>query len=95
MQATLRVQAHKALFDQEVVSSFFPAVHIYHISAEYTCSYCMWGYMENFRLYTEALERGERVRPTKFKLVPGGNHFLHCDAPELLLREIIEGSVAE
>lgn len=36
----------------------------------------MWAYMESSRLYAEVVERGEKVRPTKFTLVEGGNHFV-------------------
>ncbi|KAJ7090990.1 hypothetical protein C8R44DRAFT_750742 [Mycena epipterygia] len=56
----LKTQTHKGLFDQDLVASPSPDA----------CAY-----MESLRLYSEAVKRGERVQPTKFKLVPEGNHF--------------------
>ncbi|KAJ7139235.1 Alpha/Beta hydrolase protein [Mycena epipterygia] len=87
----LKTQTHKALFDQDLVASYFPNVNVLYISGEETLFYCMWAYLESVRLYSEAIERGESVRPTKFKLVPEGNHFLHYDVPEIFLREIVNG----
>ncbi|KAJ7237967.1 Alpha/Beta hydrolase protein [Mycena rebaudengoi] len=91
MQATLKIQTHKALFDVSLVSSYFPKVNVLYISGIGTCYYCMWAYMESSRLYKEAIEQGEKVRLTKFKLVEQGNHFLHYDLPDLLLREVVQG----
>jgi hypothetical protein len=79
MQATLKIQTHKALFDVSLVSSYFPKVNVLYISGIGTCYYCMWAYMESSRLYKEAIEQGEKVRPTKFKLVEQGNHFVSLD----------------
>ncbi|KAJ7499595.1 hypothetical protein FB451DRAFT_1162061 [Mycena latifolia] len=73
------------------LSTYFPKVNILYISGVGTCYYCMWAYMESSRLYKEAVSRGEKVRLTKFKLVEEGNHFLHYDFPDLLLREIVQG----
>ncbi|KAF7341425.1 Aminodeoxychorismate synthase [Mycena venus] len=91
MQATLKAQTHEALLNEKLVSCYFPKVKILHISGTETCYYCMWGYMESFRLYNEAVGREEKVRTTKFKLVEGGNHFLHYDIPEEFLREVVQG----
>ncbi|KAJ6579492.1 hypothetical protein DFH09DRAFT_1445551 [Mycena vulgaris] len=91
MQGILKVQTHKALFDVPLVSSYFPKVNVLYLSGIGTCSNCIWAYMESSRLYKEALASGEKVRPTKFKLVEGGNHFLHYDLPDLLLREVVHG----
>jgi len=90
MQATLKAQTYEALFNVDKVSSYFPNVKVFYISGIGTCYYCMWAYMESSRLYKEALARGEKVRPTKFKLVEGGNHFLHYDFPDVLLQEIVQ-----
>ncbi|KAJ6530686.1 Alpha/Beta hydrolase protein [Mycena capillaripes] len=90
MQATLKVQTHEALFNEKLVSSYFPKVKIFYITGKATPYFCMWGYMESFRLYKEAVARGETVRTTKFKLVEG-NHFLHYDMPEEFLREVVQG----
>ncbi|KAJ7139183.1 Alpha/Beta hydrolase protein [Mycena epipterygia] len=92
MGETLRAQTHKALFDGDLVASYFPNVNVVYMSGEETTPTCVWAYMQSVRLYTEAIGRGENVRPTTFKLVPGGNHFLHYDLPEVFLREIIDGS---
>jgi len=90
MQATLKVQSHKALFDEALVASYFPNVNVLHITGERTPYYATWAFMESSRLYAEALQRGEAPRPTKYKLVPG-NHFLHYDIPERLIEEIVVG----
>lgn len=106
MQATLKGQTHEALFNENLVSSYFPNVKIFHITGTETPYYCMWGYMESSRFYKEAVARGDKVRTTKFKLV-GGNHFvriptcprvsahlygqLHYDMPEEFLREVVQG----
>ncbi|KAJ6611318.1 Alpha/Beta hydrolase protein [Mycena sp. CBHHK59/15] len=92
MQALLKVQTHKALFDEALVASLFPNVKVLYISGIGTCYYCMWAHMESSRLYKEALASGQKARPTKFKLVEGGNHFLHYDLPDLLLQEVASGS---
>ncbi|KAJ7671849.1 Alpha/Beta hydrolase protein [Mycena rosella] len=91
MAEILRSQAHHALFDETVVASHFPDVNVFYITGEETACYCIWAYTESSRMYREALERGARPRPTKFKLVPEGNHFLHYDVPEQFLRDITEG----
>ncbi|KAF7351525.1 Aminodeoxychorismate synthase [Mycena sanguinolenta] len=90
MQAILKTQTHDALFNADLVSSYFPNVEVFHISGTETCYFCMWGYMESLRLYNEALARGDKVRPTKFKLVEGANHFLHYDMPDCLLKEVVQ-----
>ncbi|KAJ6522715.1 Alpha/Beta hydrolase protein [Mycena capillaripes] len=91
MQATLKVQTQQALFNVNLVSSYFPQVKVLYITGIETCYYCMWGYMESSRLYAEAVAHGEKVRPTKFKLVEGGNHFLHYDMPDVFLQEVVHG----
>jgi len=91
MQAILKAQTHDALFNADLVSSYFPNVKVLHISGMGTCYYCMWAYMESLRLYNEAVAHGDKVRPTKFKLVEGGNHFLHYDMPDVLLKEVVQG----
>jgi len=42
-------------------------------------------------LYKEATGHGKQVFPTKFKLVEGGNHFIHYNLPDLLLQEVVQG----
>ncbi|KAJ7087027.1 Alpha/Beta hydrolase protein [Mycena crocata] len=92
MQRTLRMQSQKALFDEGLARSYFPNINVLHISGDATCYYCMWAYMESSRLYSEAIGRGEIVRPITFKLLEG-NHFLHYDVPELFIRELLDGCV--
>ncbi|KAF8213022.1 hypothetical protein K438DRAFT_1957603 [Mycena galopus ATCC 62051] len=94
MQATLKVQTQQTLFNVDLASSYFPDVNIFYISGTDTCSYCIWAYMESRRMYKDAVEREEEVRPTLFKLVPGGNHFLHYDMPEIFLEEVLNGCTA-
>ncbi|KAJ7605118.1 hypothetical protein DFH06DRAFT_1385377 [Mycena polygramma] len=91
MQATLKLQTDKALLDAELVASYFPNVKVLYICGTETCSFCMWAYMECLRLYEEAVAHGEKVRPMKFRLIEGGSHFLHYDAPERLLQEVVHG----
>jgi hypothetical protein len=107
MQATLNRQTHQALFNPNLVSFHFADVDILYIAGSATCNVCMWGYMESSRRYKEALKRGQKVRPTTFKIVEGGNHFvsgisslsesstqiikLHYDMPGVLLREVAHG----
>ncbi|KAJ6509122.1 Alpha/Beta hydrolase protein [Mycena vulgaris] len=91
MQATYKAQAYNALLNAKLVASFFPNVNVLYMSGEQTSYSCMWSHMESARLYKEALERGEIVRPTTFRLVPEGNHFLHYDAPEIFIREVVDG----
>lgn len=76
MGETLRAQTHRALFDGDLVASYFPNVNVVYMTGEETIPACMWAYMQSVRLYTEAIGRGEHVRPTTFKLVPEGNHFV-------------------
>jgi hypothetical protein len=76
MRATLKAQTHQALFNTDLLSSYFPDVNIFHISGRGTCYYCMWAYMEVSRMYKEAILRGDKVRPITFKLVEEGNHFV-------------------
>ncbi|KAJ7447872.1 hypothetical protein B0H11DRAFT_2248046 [Mycena galericulata] len=91
MQAVLKVQAHKVLFDEAVVASYFPRVNVVYITGEKTHFQCMWAFFTTERLYKEALGRGEVPRSIRFKLVPEGNHFIHYDMPERLMQEIVEG----
>ncbi|KAJ6509110.1 hypothetical protein DFH09DRAFT_942654 [Mycena vulgaris] len=76
MQEILKMQSHKALFDVDLVAAHFPNVNVCYITGEKTCYYCMWTYIESSRLYKEAIRRGDTIRPTKFKLVADGNHFV-------------------
>ncbi|KAJ7847505.1 hypothetical protein B0H14DRAFT_3086217 [Mycena olivaceomarginata] len=76
MRATLKAQTHQALFNTDLVSSYFPDVNIFYISGCGTCYYCMWAYMEVSRMYKEAILRGDKVRLITFKLVEEGNHFV-------------------
>ncbi|KAJ7884414.1 hypothetical protein B0H13DRAFT_1628696 [Mycena leptocephala] len=76
MQGTLKAQTHAALFNESLVSSYFPNVNVVYISGSNTCYSCMWGYTMSSRLYKDAVARGEKVRRTKFKLTEGGNHFV-------------------
>jgi hypothetical protein len=76
MQAVLKLQARQALFNVELASSYFPNINVLHISGTETTCFCMWAYIKSSRLYKEAAARGEKVRPIKFKLVEGGNHFV-------------------
>lgn len=76
MQRVLKTQSQKALFDETLVVSHFPNVHVFYISGSSTCWCCIWAYMETFRLYKEAISRGQLVRTTSFHLFKGGNHFV-------------------
>jgi hypothetical protein len=76
MQGTLKAQTHAALFNESLVSSYFPNVNVVHISGSKTCYFCMWAYIVSSRLYEDAVAAGEKVRRTRFKLIEGGNHFV-------------------
>ncbi|KAJ6467926.1 Alpha/Beta hydrolase protein [Mycena sanguinolenta] len=89
MQATIKTQFHSALFSADLVTSHFPRTPILHISGAETCYPGMWGYMSSFSQYAAAQERGDVLRPTTFKLVEGGNHFMHYDMPEVFLKEVM------
>jgi hypothetical protein len=62
MQARLKVQTHQALFDEDLVSSYFPHGNVLHISGSATYHGYMWGYLESSRLYREAVAAGEQAR---------------------------------
>ncbi|KAF7378222.1 Aminodeoxychorismate synthase [Mycena sanguinolenta] len=89
MQATLKTQFHSVLFSTDLVTSHFPRTPILHISGAETCYPGMWGYMSSFSSYAAAQERGDVSRPTTFKIVEGGNHFMHYDMPEIFLKEVM------
>jgi hypothetical protein len=76
MQGTLKAQTHAALFNESLLSSYFPNVNVVHISGSKTCYFCMWAYIVSSRLYEDAVAAGEKARRTRFKLIEGGNHFV-------------------
>ncbi|KAF7368507.1 Aminodeoxychorismate synthase [Mycena venus] len=90
MQATLKGQFHSAVFSAEVVSSHFPRTAILYISGADTVYPAMWGYMASSSMYAAAQARGDVLRPMTFRLVEGGNHFMHYDSPDVLLGEIVD-----
>nr|GAT48478.1 predicted protein [Mycena chlorophos] len=88
VQATLKEQAHRALYDPDLVKTYFPNVAVLHISLPETCPFPLWGYFAHKRDYEAA---GAEGRATRFKMLECGNHFMHYDDPDYLLKEIMEG----
>jgi hypothetical protein len=76
MQALLKTQTYNALFNETLVASYFPDVHIFYISCASTCWFGIWTYMETSRLYKEAMKQGSMARTMSFHLVDDANHFV-------------------
>ncbi|KAF7293877.1 AB hydrolase-1 domain-containing protein [Mycena chlorophos] len=93
MQATLSTQTHKALFDPELTTRYFPMLTVLYIAGDQTPSSEIWAYIELRRLYRALEDSGmsASARPMRFVLVPGGNHFLHYEMPERFLKDIVSG----
>ncbi|KAK6995793.1 Aminodeoxychorismate synthase [Favolaschia claudopus] len=98
MQAHLNAQFKAAFFfkfSSDLVSSqsHFPRTPILYVCGTETAYPMLWAYKTASSMYAAARERGDAVRPTTFKLVEGGNHFMHYDMPDVLLREVVAGCV--
>ncbi|KAK7050645.1 Aminodeoxychorismate synthase [Favolaschia claudopus] len=79
-------------------SSHFPRTPILYVCGTETAYPMLWAYKTASAMYAHAAagERGDTasVRPTTFQLVEGGNHFMHYDMPDVLLREVVAGCVS-
>jgi hypothetical protein len=86
VQAVLKTQTYNALFNETLVASYFPDVHIFYILGASTTWFCMWAYMETSRLYKEAIKQKNAARTTSFCLVEEANHFVSVLNPSLFFR---------
>ncbi|TFK45298.1 hypothetical protein OE88DRAFT_1715420 [Heliocybe sulcata] len=81
MQPVLRVQAGKALWDEEAVRTVLPRVEVALLTCTAANWYCVYGFIETEKRYKEYLAKGAEVRPIRFIEIEGGNHFIHWDDP--------------
>ncbi|KAK6967072.1 hypothetical protein R3P38DRAFT_3509040 [Favolaschia claudopus] len=98
MQAHLNAQFKAAFFkfSSDLVSSesHFPLTPILYVCGTETAYPMLWAYKTASAMYAAARKREDAVRPTTFQLVDGGNHFMHYDMPDVLLREVVAGCVS-
>ncbi|KAF7293880.1 AB hydrolase-1 domain-containing protein [Mycena chlorophos] len=73
VQATLKEQARRALYDPVLTKTYFPDVTVLHISLPETCPFPLWGYFTHKRDYEAFAAEG---RATRFKMLERGNHFV-------------------
>lgn len=76
MQVLLKKQTDNVFFNENLVTSHFPSVHIFYLVCGSSVWFCMWAYMETMRLHKEAKNRKQIVRATSFHSVDGANHFV-------------------
>ncbi|GLB39034.1 hypothetical protein LshimejAT787_0601960 [Lyophyllum shimeji] len=91
MQPTLNDLTNRVLFDEVLTQTFFPKVPVTYISATRSNWHCVWGYIEAKRNYEKQLTEGKKIRPTRFYVVEGGNHFVHGDQPQDLVELTAKG----
>jgi hypothetical protein len=85
MQSVLKNLTHSALFNERLTTTFFPRVNIFHLTAANTVWSCMWGFMETLRRYKEAKGEGKVLRPTRFRFLEEGNHFVSLSSRSTVL----------
>ncbi|KAG6830960.1 hypothetical protein H0H92_013672 [Tricholoma furcatifolium] len=76
MQPTLRDLTRRVLYDEKTIQSSFQKVTVTYIGASRSSWHCVWAWLEMKKVYKEYLAEGVKVRPTRFFLVKGGNHFV-------------------
>jgi hypothetical protein len=76
MQALLKTQTYNALFNETLLASYFPNIHMFYFACASTCWFCVWAYMETSRLYKETIKQGSTARTMSFYLVDDANHFV-------------------
>ncbi|KAG7096126.1 hypothetical protein E1B28_006800 [Marasmius oreades] len=90
MQTTLRGMTERVFYDDNLIRSYFPRLKVTVLYASQTNWHCYWGPRELQRTYDERVSKGESARPLKvYKVV--GNHMLHWENPECLLKATVEG----
>lgn len=90
MQAKIAQQRDNACFDSILAESFFPRVRILHLACKAAIWYTVWAYLEHKHQYEETMSQGKKPRQHKFSLIKGANHFLHFDAPDQFLDEVLK-----
>ncbi|KAF7294194.1 AB hydrolase-1 domain-containing protein [Mycena chlorophos] len=85
-QESAVAQIQRAVFDASSAASYFPNTSVLYISGANTIPSCLYGHRE----FARRVKDGEAARRVKLALIPGGNHFLHYEMPEVFVKEIVE-----
>ncbi|KAH8114765.1 Alpha/Beta hydrolase protein [Phellopilus nigrolimitatus] len=83
--ATFGEQARRALLfgANEDLLPELNVRHVYGPASEWHTQWAVWGLEKDYATWRA---EGKRVRPIQFIPVEGGNHFMHLDEPDMLLK---------